>query len=238
MNIKDSVVVVTGCTSGLGRVTASQLVDKGAHVFGLARRAERLREMTTQSKAFTGIECDVTDETSVERAFKEVVDQAGRIDALINNAGLGRFGNIENMSAADWDVQHETNLRGVFLCARAVIPVMKEQNRKENFGGHIVNIASVAGLIGNPAIGAYNATKFGVRGLSEALMKELRDDGIKVTCVYPGSIETEFFEVADADMSPNPMRAADVAATILHVLDTHDNYLVSEVMMRPLRPRG
>ena len=81
-------------------------------------------------------------------------------------------------------------------------------------------------------------TKFGVRGFSESLMKELREDGIKVTCVYPGSIETEFFEVAEVDMSPNPMKVEDVASTIVHVIDTHDNYLVSEVVMRPLRPRG
>ena len=132
----------------------------------------------------------------------------------------------------------KTNLRGIFLCTQAAVPIMKRQNEVSGFGGHIVNVASVAGLLGNPVIGAYNVTKFGVRGFSESLMKELREDGIKVTCVYPGSIETDFFEIAEADMSPNPMKVDDVAETILHVIDTPDNYLVSEIVMRPLRPRG
>jgi short-subunit dehydrogenase len=132
----------------------------------------------------------------------------------------------------------ETNLRGVFLCTRAAVPTMKQQNEDSGFGGHIVNIASIAGLIGNPQIGAYNATKFGLRGFSDSLMKELRDDGIKVTCVYPGSIETHFADVADSSVAPNPMQPEDVSATVLHVLEGPDNYLISEVVMRPLRPRG
>jgi short-subunit dehydrogenase len=130
------------------------------------------------------------------------------------------------------------NLRGVVLCTRAAVPVMKEQNRREGFGGHIVNIASVAGLIGNPNLTIYNMSKFGVRGFSEALMKEVRDDRIKVTCVYPGSIATHFFEQAGTPGAPAAMAARDVAETVLHVVESSPNYLISEVMMRPLRPKG
>ena len=92
--------------------------------------------------------------------------------------------------------------------------------------------------MGNAQIGAYNATKFGLRGLSESLMKEVRGDGIKVTCVHPGSIETEFFDAAGISISANPMTAKDVASTVVHVIAAPDNYLISEVMMRPLRPAG
>ncbi|GIV60532.1 MAG: hypothetical protein KatS3mg043_1621 [Rhodothermaceae bacterium] len=157
---------------------------------------------------------------------------------LINNAGLGKFGPVDRLSVEDWDVQVATNLRGVFLCTRAAVPVMKQQNAETGFGGHIVNIASIAGLIGNPNISAYNATKFGLRGFSEALMKELRDDGIKVSCVYPGSIATEFFQTSGSNPAPNAMTAEDVGRTVMHLLETPDNYLISEVVMRPLRPRG
>ncbi|HEX7070048.1 MAG TPA: SDR family NAD(P)-dependent oxidoreductase, partial [Rhodothermales bacterium] len=106
------------------------------------------------------------------------------------------------------------------------------------FGGHIVNIASIAGLLGNPNLAAYNASKFGVRGFSEALMKEVRDDGIKVTCVYPGSVETGFSVITNPAVSTHKMLPEDIASTVVHVLATRDNYLISEVVMRPLRPRG
>jgi len=239
MKINDCVVTITGASSGLGRACSEALVARGARVFGLARRAERLKRLEVMlGERFCGIPCDVTLDDNVDEAVRRVYEKTGRMDVLINNAGIGRFGAVENFSVAEWDLLMKTNLRGMFLCSRAVVPIMKKQNRDSGFGGHIVNIASVAGLLGNPVIGAYNVTKFGVRGFSESLMKELRDDGIKVTCVYPGSIETEFFEVADTEMSPNPMKVGDVASTIVHVIDTPDNYLVSEVVMRPLRPRG
>ncbi len=115
---------------------------------------------------------------------------------------------------------------------------MKAQHEKTGFGGHIVNIASVAGLVGNPMISAYNATKFGLRGFSEALMKEVREDGVKVTSVCPGSVATNFASIAGSKGSANPMQPEDVASTVIHVLETPNNYLISEVVMRPLKPKG
>ncbi len=239
MNIPDSVTIVTGASSGLGKACAAQLVKKGGRVLGLARRQDRLENVANElGKSFTGVVCDVTDQAQVEKVFRESAERVGRIDVLINNAGFGVFGNVEDLAAEDWDAQMATNLKGVFLCTKAVVPIMKRQNAASGFGGHIVNIASVAGLIGNPTISAYNATKFGLRGFSESLMKELREDGIKVSCVYPGSIETEFFQVAQVGMSSNPMKVDDVASTIVHAIETPENYLISEVVMRPLRPRG
>ncbi|CAM3203147.1 SDR family oxidoreductase [Rhodothermus bifroesti] len=238
MELQDKVAVVTGASSGLGRAFAIALVHKGAQVYGLARRAERLNALQSElGSRFHPVVCDVTHANEVEAAFQRIVREAGRLDILINNAGLGKLGAVDQLSLEDWDVQMNTNLRGVFLCTRAAVPQMKKQNAETGFGGHIINIASVAGLVGNPNLSAYNATKFGVRGFSEAIMQELRHHGIKVTCVYPGSVATAFFEVSGMRGADHPVTPEQVAQTVLHVLETDDNYLISEVVIRPLRPR-
>ena len=239
MDLADKVAVVTGASSGLGRHLAAALIDRSAHVFGLARSTDKLNALRDEwGDHFHPVSCDVRNEDQVNATFETIRNEGGRIDVLINNAGLAQFGPVDEQSTDEWDVQQDTNVRGVFLCTRAAVPTMKQQNADSGFGGHIVNIASIAGLLGNPNISAYNASKFAVRGFSEAIMKELRDDGIKVSCVYPGSIETEFFDVAGASMTDNPLQPKDVAETVLHLIEMPDNHLISEVVMRPLRPRG
>lgn len=239
MDLTDKVAVVTGASSGLGRHLAKALVRRDAHVFGLARRKKKLNEVRQDlGSQFHPVTCDVRKEKQVQSAFETVRSEGGRLDVLINNAGLGQFGAVDEFPTEKWDVQHETNLRGTFLCARAAVEPMKAQNEADGFGGHIINIASIAGLVSNPNISAYNASKYGVRGFSKAIMKELRDDGIKVSCLYPGSVDTNFFDVAGADMTANPMQPESVTETVIHLLETPDNYLISEVVMRPLRPRG
>jgi len=239
MDLTDAVAVVTGASSGLGTHFSRALIDRGATVFGLARSTDKLEALREElGDAFHPLPCDVRDEDRVEEAFATVREEGGRLDVLLNNAGLGQFGPVDDLPLEEWDVQMETNVRGVFLCTREAVPTMREQNEASGFGGHIVNVASIAGLLGNPNLTAYNASKFGVRGFSEALMKEVRDDGIKVTCLYPGSTETNFFDVAGVDMTDNPLRPEDVAATVMHVLESPANHLISELVMRPLRPRG
>ncbi|MXW14267.1 MAG: SDR family NAD(P)-dependent oxidoreductase [Rhodothermaceae bacterium] len=235
MNLRNKIAVVTGASSGLGSEFARHLVSHGSRVYGLARRLNRLKSLEAEiGSEFRPVECDVTDEASVRDAFSGM----DRVDILINNAGLGRFAPIDVQSKEDWNSQMDTNLTGVYLCTRAAVPLMKAQNQQTGFGGHIVNIASVAGLVGNANLSAYNATKFGLRGFSEATMKELRGDGIKVTSICPGSVATEFGRVAGSSGAPNPMQPEDIASTVIHVLQSPDNYLISEVVMRPLRPRG
>lgn len=239
MDLTDAVCVVTGASRGLGAAFSRMLVGEGATVFGLARSTDRLQNLNDElGSRFQSVTCDVRKESQVEAAFNRVSSDEGRIDVLINNAGLGQFGPVDDLETQAFDVQMDTNVRGVYLCTREAVPVMRAQNDASGFGGHILNVASIAGLLGNPNLTAYNASKFAVRGFSESLMKEVRDDGIRVTCLYPGSTETNFFDAAGVEMTDNPLAPDDVAATVRHVLTSPDNHLISEIVMRPLRPRG
>lgn len=239
MDLTDAVAVVTGASSGLGIHFSQSLVERGATVYGLARSTDSLEAVREElGTSFHPVSCDLRDETQVETAFDRIRNERDRLDVLLNNAGLAQFGPVDDLSIDEWDVQMETNVRGAFLCTREAVPIMREQNEVSGLGGHIVNIASIAGLLGNPTLSAYNASKFGVRGFSDALMKEVRDDGIRVTCMYPGSTNTNFFEVAETDMTDNPLQPEDVSATVMHVLESPANHLISEVVLRPLRPRG
>ena len=239
MDLHDKVAVVTGASRGLGRAFAVALSSAGARVYGLARSEDDLQSIADGlDDRFVPVVLDVSDAEAVEAAFARVEDDAGRLDVLINNAGLGRFGEVDALPLDDWHVQVDTNLTGLFYCTHAAVPRMKRQHEADGSVPHIVNIASVAGLVGNPKIAAYNATKFGVRGFSEATMKELRPYGIKVTCVYPGSVDTHFADVAGTSGNPHAMEAEDVAATVLHVLQTPPGYLISEVVMRPMKTAG
>ncbi len=239
MPLKDKVAVVTGASTGLGKEFARLLMERGARVFGLSRGASDLEAVRAElGDTFVPQCCDVANENEVQDSFAAIKAQSDRIDVLINNAGIGRFGPVDALPIVDWHAQVNTNMTGVFLCTRQVVPIMRRQNDRTGFGGHIVNVASIAGIVGNPNLSAYNATKFGLRGFSEALMKEVRSYGVKVTSVCPGSTATEFGRKAGSKRPPNPMEAADIAATVMHILEAPDNYLISEVVMRPLRPRG
>ena len=247
MQLAEKTAVVTGASRGIGLALARLFAARGAHVYGLARSEDDLQQIRdVLGERFHPVVCDVRDSDSVQAAFQTIAGGTGRCDVLVNNAGLGRFAPIDELSPDDWDLQIDTNLTGIYRCTHAAVPMMKRQTEaalkvaEDGFavGGHIVNIASVAGLVGNPKISAYNATKFGVRGLSEALMKELRPSGIKVTCVYPGSVDTHFADVAGTKGNPNAMRPESVAATVLHTVESPANYLISEVMMRPMQVGG
>ncbi|MEZ4697959.1 MAG: SDR family oxidoreductase [Rhodothermales bacterium] len=236
MKLNGKTAIVTGASAGLGEEISRQLVKAGATVYGLARREDKLDDVRHElGTAFVPVSGDVRKESDIRHLVERILAETHRIDVLVNNAGFGIFKPLTRVSAREWSTLHDTNLKGVFLCSKAVIPVMQQQNEKSGFGGHIVNIASIAGLVGNPEIGVYNASKFGVRGLSESMMKEVRGDGIKVTCVFPGSIDTDFSATVGSGRSRKGMDAKDVAGSVLHVLRGPDNYLVSELTMRPLR---
>lgn len=235
MNLRNRIALVTGASKGVGLEISRALVAGGAVVYGLARGEDRLLTVADElGDSFRPMCCDVGSEDQVDRVVEQVIDGEGRIDILINNAGIGAFGPIEDLDSETWHRLFATNVHGVFYFTKSVVPVMKKQNEDSGFGGHIVNIASVAGLVGNAGLSAYNHTKFGLRGFTEALMKELRHDGIRLTTVYPGSVATPFF--SDREQDHWKLKPENIAATVIHILEMPDDNLISEVVIRPLRP--
>ena len=227
MTLPDTVAVVTGASDGIGRATAAALVAAGATVHGFARSEGPLGETARAlGERFVPVVCDVTDAAAVQAAVDATAERHGRLDILVNNAGVGRFGPVDEVTDDDWDLLVSTNLSGVFYATRAAVRHMKAAGR-----GHVVNVASVAGLVGNAGLSVYNATKFGLRGFSDATMKELRPSGIRVTCVYPGSVATGF---GDAPARATAIPPEAVAATIRHCIEAPDSTLISEVVMRPM----
>jgi NAD(P)-dependent dehydrogenase (short-subunit alcohol dehydrogenase family) len=177
------VVLVTGASSGIGRACGEHLARSGWRVFGAQRR------VPPPGEAPRGVEMvsmDVTDDAAVERAVREVLGAAGRIDAVVNNAGCSFMGSVEDTSTEEAKAQLEPNFFGVLRVCRAVLPAMRRQG-----GGHIVNVSSLAGIVGLPFSGLYAASKFALEGVSESLRLETRRFGIKVVLVEPGDFDTD-----------------------------------------------
>ena len=193
MNLNNKVAIVTGSSKGVGRVIAEQLLSKGAHVIGWSRS-----ETTINHPNFKGDCLDVGNEEQVIAHFKEVMRIHNTIDIVINNAGFGTYRKIEETDSAVLQQMFDTNVLAIFYLTKLVVPVMKKLQQ-----GYIINISSIAGVTGIENMSAYNATKFAVKGMSESLYKELRKDGIKVTCILPGSIETGFFDEFEEFTSNN-----------------------------------
>lgn len=235
MNLQSKIAIVTGASSGIGAEFSKMLTEGGATVYGLARSVDKLEEIKAHlGDSFIPVKMDITKYELVEDWVKKTFNDNHLPDILVNNAGLGYFADVDKLSMDQWHTMLDVNLSGVFYITRLITPLMK----KNEAVCHIANIASVAGLMGNPQISGYNATKFGLRGFSESLFKELRFDGIKVTCFFPGSIATNFFNSIDAvDLHPNMMQPVDVSNSLKYVLETPDNFLINEITMRPLNPK-
>ena len=235
MNLSHKIAIVTGSTSGIGAAFAKALINAGATVYGLGRNQDaQTKPQEHLGDAYHPVIADIRDRQSLDAWVTATFTDQHAPDILINNAGLGIIGAIDEISPDDWEMMINTNINGIFYLTRTVVPFMKRKSTHS----HIINVASVAGLMGNPNISGYNATKFAVRGMSDALFKELRYDRIKVTCIYPGSISTQFFASEDGlNTHSNMMTVEDISSTVMHILQTADNYLISEVVMRPLNPK-
>jgi len=228
------VALVSGGTKGIGRAIVSDLLDAGARVVFSARTAadvEAAADALSGIGETLGIVADVRDPGACEDLVARAVGRFGGLDILVNNAGIGRFAPVQEMTVEDWDAQIATNLSGVFYLSRAAVPYLKSSP-----DAWIVNIGSLAGR--NPFSGgsAYNASKFGLLGLSEAMMLDLRYEGIRVSLVMPGSVSTDFGSRPADAKEGWALTSEDVSKAVLDLLRYPGNAHVSRVEMRPSRP--
>lgn len=234
MELPNKTAIITGASSGLGKAIATALVAKKTKVYGIARNQEKLKRLQKQlGSLFYPVAMDITDGDKLTRWIVTEFDMNNPPDILINNAGLGSFGKIDEMPTEEWLAMVDVNIKGMYLLTSALTPFFK----KNQSSTHIINIGSILATTARSEGSAYCATKFAVRGFSEALFKELRSDNIKVTCVNPGSINTSFFESSNINAHQNMLSPEDLANTIIHILETPDNMLINEITIRPLDSR-
>jgi 3-oxoacyl-[acyl-carrier protein] reductase len=228
--------IITGSTKGIGRAIAEALVREGMNVCISARKADEVERVVSElgnvgEGDVTGVVCDVRDYDEVKALFAHTVVEFGGVDVLVNNAGIGIFGRVDETSVEDFRAVLETNLFGVFYCCREAIPLMKESG-----GGYIINISSLAGVNAHPQMATYNASKFGLNGFSEALMQEVRHDGIKVSYIMPGSVNTHFGDDEPDESQSWQLQPADIARVVLDLLHHDERSLPSRIEIRPSRP--
>ena len=228
--LDNKTAIITGGSSGIGKALIELFLNEGGHVVNLSRS----EPTGIQSENFLHISCDLIEEDAVQLASKTALEFLGKIDVLVNNAGMGHYGNLVDMPSDQWRHMFDLNVHGLFYITQALLPSMIEQE-----SGHILNISSIAGLNGVKGFSGYVGTKHAVRGISHSLYQELREYGIKVSTVYPGSTETSFFEdIPGVEANRNMMRPEDIAQSVLELVDTHPNYFPVDLEIRPLKPRG
>lgn len=230
--LKDQVALVTGATRGIGRAIAEHLAEAGASVVICGRSDDSVKravdELSAKGKAF-GIAADVSKEEDVKKLFRFLDETCGRLDVLVNNAGVGIFKSVGDLTPEEWRKTIETNLNSAFYCTHEAIPRLRQSN-----SAYVINISSLAGR--NPFAGgaAYNSSKFAMNGFSEALFLDHRKDDIRVTYIMPGSVNTEFGSTkADALWKIAP---EDIAALVGSVLRMPARTMVTRIEVRPSKP--
>lgn len=227
--------VITGGSKGIGYAIAEELAKTGANVFVCARDKNELRraiEELSRSGRAEGEVCDVRSDDQVRMMLEECERVFGGVDVLVNNAGMGIFGKtVEQMSADEFRLTVETNLFGVFYACHYAIPMMKKRG-----GGYIINISSLAGQNPHPKMAAYNASKFGLNGFTEAMMQEVRQDNIKVSYICPGSVNTYFGGDSPSDDQAWQLQPNDIADVVIDLLKMDQRALPSKIEIRPSKP--
>lgn len=236
-DLAGKVAIVTGSTRGIGRAIAESLASAGATVAVSARRqtdvSETVAEMEQKGWDVLGSACDVSRYDEVAALMTYVADEAGGLDILVNNAGVGIFGPVGEISPESWDRVIGTNLTGVFYCTHAALPFLEKRGGSRKF---IINISSLAGKNAFKGGAAYNASKFGLEGLSEAMMLDLRYKDIKVAYIMPGSVATEFAGRGESEGEDWRLSSEDVAEAVMGVLAQDHRALASRIELRPFQP--
>ena len=230
---EDKVALITGASRGIGRATALALAKGGYRLSLAARRAAALeaaaREAREAGAEALAVPADVADEAAVQALVTATTERFGRIDALVNAAGYGRFAPIETSDSADWHATLAVNLTGTFFCCKHVVPLMLAQG-----SGQIVNVLSIAAKEPFPNSTAYCASKFGAYGLTLALAAEVRRRGIRVTALLPGSVDTPFWDEAGGSLDRAQMlRPEAVGETIRAILDQPEGMCTDELVLMP-----
>ena len=230
MPAKD-IVLVTGASSGIGEAISRKFSSENYQVILSSRSKDKLiklnKEILDLGYKSHLIPCDVSKEDDVKNLYKESL-KIGFVNCIINNAGVGKFSKIEDVSTEEWDQQINTNLRGSFLVVREFIKDMKA--RKE---GKILFINSIAGKHGYPFSAAYVSSKFGLKGLADSLRNELRDYNIKVISIHPGAIDTNFWESGNVDFPRDQMLSPfDIANSVFHAVEAPNSVVLEEIVIR------
>ncbi len=229
MELQGKLAIVTGVSKGIGLETVKVLLDAGMYVAGWGRTNNDINH-----KNYQFFKTDVSDWENVQSSYLATKKELGNPAVLINNAGFGVQGLIHEMEVEEWKAMFDVNVHGLFYCIKVAVPDMIDSEE-----GHIVNISSIAGTNGVKTMSGYVATKHAVTGIGHSIFQELRDYGVKVTTIYPGSTNTNFFDdIEFANANENMMRPQDIAQTIHDSLNTHANYHVVDVEVRPLMPKG
>jgi NADP-dependent 3-hydroxy acid dehydrogenase YdfG len=241
IDLSSKVVAVTGASSGIGEATALACAQAGAAVSLAARRADRIEALAERITAAGGravaIPTDVGDESQARAFVERTHSELGRLDVLVNNAGVMLLGPIENAPTEEWRRMIEANVFGVLYCTHAALGLMREQG-----SGHIVNVSSVAGRVARAGSGVYNLTKFGVGAFSESLRQEGVPIGVRVTTIEPGAVATELpghnrpevlEQMAKRFVGVTPLSSEDIAGAILYAIGQPPNVSVNEVLVRP-----
>jgi NADP-dependent 3-hydroxy acid dehydrogenase YdfG len=241
VSLAGQVVAVTGASSGIGEATALACARAGASVALAARRVDRIQTLAERIEQQGGralaIETDVSSEEQARSFIERTHSDLGRLDVLVNNAGVMLLGPIADAPTEEWRRMIEANVLGVLYCTHAALPVMKAQG-----SGHIVNVSSVAGRFARAGSGVYNLTKFGVGAFSESLRQEVVPLGIRVTVIEPGAVRTELAEhnrpeiremIAGVFADVAPLDSEDIANGILYAVGSPANVAVNEILIRP-----
>jgi clavulanate-9-aldehyde reductase len=241
IDLSSQVVAVTGASSGIGEATALACARAGAAVALAARRVERIEALARRIVADGGqaiaVATDVGDEEQARAFIERAHSELGRLDVLVNNAGVMLLGPIESAPTEEWRRMIHANVFGVLYCTHAALPLMREQG-----AGHIVNVSSVAGRVARQGSGVYNLTKFGVGAFSESLRQEGVAIGVRVTLIEPGAVATELpghnrpevlEQMAKRFAGVTPLSADDVAGAVLYAIGQPPNVSINEVLVRP-----
>ena len=230
-NIEGKVAVVTGAGRGIGRAIALELSQMGAKVGLVARTPAQLEETAKMSGGSARVfPADVRRREDIEKLLNQVSSTLGSVDILVNAAGVGAFGQVAEFSDSDYDLILDTNLRSIFMACRSVLPSMIAKGK-----GDIINIASIAGKVGSATRAVYCASKFGVVGFTQSLAEEVRQHGIRVSVICPGSTDTYFSSDPERERKARSKMLApsDVAHAVRMLVTQEPNSFISEIILRP-----